>query len=127
MSTGHWSTQAPQLVQAHSTSSGMTLVMLSTSRSACGLNAASRMSVMSSFGLSGLPVFQAGHRSWQRPQSVQVEASRSIFHEASPSLPTPSVSSSSVFSSVSILPPEVIGKAAGGLTAVGFVWKKMLK
>ena len=34
---------------------------------------------ISSFGDSGLPVFQAGHCDWQRPHSVQVEKSSRPF------------------------------------------------
>jgi hypothetical protein len=32
--------------------------------------------MITSFGDSGLPVFQAGHWDWQRPHSVQVAKSR---------------------------------------------------
>ena len=32
--------------------------------------------MITSFGDSGLPVFQAGHCDWQRPHSVQVAKSR---------------------------------------------------
>ena len=50
---------------------------------------------MSSFGESGLPVFQAGHCDWQRPHSVQVARSRSCFHEKSSIRPAPNTTSSS--------------------------------
>ena len=41
----------------------------------------SRSDMISSFGESGLPVFQAGHCDWQRPHSVQVEKSSRPFQE----------------------------------------------
>ena len=70
-----------------------------------------------SLGLSGLPVFQAGHCSWQRPHSVQVEKSSQPFHEKSSMAPAPSLGSksssasvsSSTFSMVSGTPSMVIG------------------
>ena len=37
ISTGHWSTQAPQLVQAHRTSSSIVPAMASTLSPSCGL------------------------------------------------------------------------------------------
>ena len=52
----------------------------------------SRRSRMSSFGDSGLPVFQAGHCDWQRPHSVQVAKSSRPFQVKSSILPTPKVS-----------------------------------
>ena len=68
---------------------------------------------MSSFGLSGLPVFQAGHWLWQRPHSVQVVKSSQPFQEKSSILPAPRLSTSgSVFSMVSALPLETISLAA---------------
>ena len=45
-------------------------------------------------GDSGLPVFQAGHCSWQRPHSVQVEKSSRPFQVKSSIRPTPRRTSS---------------------------------
>ena len=42
--------------------------------------------MMNVFGLSGLPVFQAGQASWQRPHSVQVKPSRRSFQPRSASV-----------------------------------------
>ena len=42
-----------------------------------------------SLGDRGLPVFHAGHRSWQRPHSVQVEKSSRPFQVKSSMRPTP--------------------------------------
>ena len=39
----------------------------------------SRRSMITSLGDSGLPVFQAEHRDWQRPHSVQVAMSSRAF------------------------------------------------
>ena len=58
-------------------------------------NRLSRRSMMTSFGESGFPVFQAGHWDWQRPHSVQVAMSRSCFHEKSSIRPAPNTTSSS--------------------------------
>ena len=73
-----------------------------------------------SFGLRGLPVFQAGHCSWQRPHSVQVVKSSQPFHEKSSIAPAPSLGSksssssvsSSTFSMVSGTPSMVMGLRA---------------
>ena len=54
----------------------------------------SRMPMMKCFGLSGLPVFHAGHASWQRPHSVQVKPSSRSFQPRSASVRTPNVASS---------------------------------
>ena len=70
---------------------------------------------MSSFGDSGLSVFQAGHCDWQRPHSVHVEKSSRPFQVKSSTLPTPRVSPSSSSSMASMskgLPPIVSGLAA---------------
>ena len=75
----------------------------------------SRSVIMSSFGDSGLSVFQAGHWLWQRPHSVQVVTSRRSFQEKCSALPTPRAalsSSSSSFSKSSGSPPMVIGLSA---------------
>ena len=50
--------------------------------------------MISSFGDSGLPVFQAGHWDWQRPHSVQVAKSSMPFQVKSSTLPRPKMSSS---------------------------------
>ncbi len=50
--------------------------------------------MMNVFGLSGLPVFQAGHACWQRPHSVQVKPSRRSFQPRSWSDFRPNVASS---------------------------------
>ena len=102
MSTGHCSTQAPQVVQAHNASGSMTppasaepisgrsdsavadagaADLSSPARSHGAFAYAwSRSERMTSFGESGLPVFQAGHWDWQRPHSVQVVKSSRPFH-----------------------------------------------
>ncbi len=73
----------------------------------------SRRPMMSSFGLSGLPVFHAGHWLWQRPHSVQVVKSSQPFQEKSSILPAPNASLSGSADSISsTLPPEVMGFAA---------------
>ena len=69
---------------------------------------------MSSFGDSGLPVFQAGHCDWQRPHSVQVAKSSRPFQVKSSILPRPitaSSSSSSRSSKSSGLPSTYIGSS----------------
>src|ERR1700735_1123349 len=95
MSTGHSSTQAPQLVHDHSTSGSITPPAAespTSGRSASALtesgsaslassdpasrygalaNAWSRRSRMSILGDSGLPVAQAGDWDWQGPHSGQ--------------------------------------------------------
>ena len=45
--------------------------------------------MISSFGDSGLPVFQAGHCDWQRPHSVQVVKSSQPFQQKSSTWPAP--------------------------------------
>ncbi len=47
--------------------------------------------MITSFGDSGLPVFQAGHWLWQRPHSVQVAKSSMAFQVKSSILPRPKV------------------------------------
>ncbi len=49
---------------------------------------------MTSFGDKGLPVFHAGHWSWQRPHSVQLRRSRSCFQLKCVISPAPKTSSS---------------------------------
>src|SRR4051812_2846971 len=51
--------------------------------------------MITSFGESGLPVFQAGHWDWQRPHSVQEVKSSNPFQLKSSTLPIPSEVSSS--------------------------------
>ena len=73
----------------------------------------SRRFMISSLGLSGLPVFQAGHWLWQRPHSVQVAMSSMAVHLKSSTLATPKVSTSgSASSSSSTLPLLIIGSSA---------------
>ena len=80
----------------------------------------SRSAIIMSLGLSGLPVFQAGHCSWQRPHSVQVEKSSQPFHEKSSMAPAPRTGSksssssvlASIFSMVSASPSMVMGLSA---------------
>ena len=104
MSTGHSSTQAPQVVQAHSTSGSITLgtrAVCSPSPPMSGVaeaNMLSRSPMMSSLGDSGFSVFQAGQADWQRPHSVQVAKSSICFQEKWPTSPTPNTVSSSTFS-----------------------------
>ena len=62
--------------------------------------------IMRIFGLSGLPVFQAGHWLWQRPHSVQVPKSSRPFQVKSSILPTPMRSSSPGSSKSTFLPLE---------------------
>ena len=50
--------------------------------------------MMNVLGLSGLPVFQAGHACWQRPHSVQVKPSSRSFQPRSWSDFSPNVASS---------------------------------
>ncbi len=50
--------------------------------------------MITSFGDSGLPVFQAGHWLWQRPHSVQVAKSSMPFQVKSSILPRPKAASS---------------------------------
>jgi hypothetical protein len=50
--------------------------------------------MMSNLGLSGLPVFQAGHCDWQRPHSVHVAKSSRPFQVKSSMAPRPILSSS---------------------------------
>ena len=137
MSTGHSSTQAPQLVHDHSTSGSMTpLTSLppTSGRSASALtasdrpsrassepasrygalaNAWSRSSRMRSLGDSGFPVAHAGHCDWQRPHSVQVARSSMPFQDRSSILPRPKMSvSGSASSKSSTWPFDRIGCSA---------------
>ena len=76
--------------------------------------------MITSLGDSGLPVFQAGHWSWQRPHSVQVAKSSIPFQVKSSTLPRPntvSSSSSSRFSKSIGLPSTMIGSS--GPSALG--------
>ena len=65
MSTGHACTHAPQVTQSQTTSSVTALGTSGCSSTVPAATAAawSRRSMISSFGLSGLPVFQAGQTS----------------------------------------------------------------
>ena len=66
--------------------------------------------MISSFGDSGLPVFQAGHCDWQRPHSVHVAMSSMAVHLKSSTLATPKVSTSgSASSSSRTLPLLIMG------------------
>src|SRR3954453_3290517 len=138
MSTGHCCTQAPHDVHAQSASSSMTATSgdptsgLSSSASTSSgkdlgspsedarrygalLYACSRRFITTSFGDSGLSVFQAGHCDWPRPHSVQVVKSSRPFQVKSSILPTPSgesSSSSSMFSKSIGLPLTLIGCSA---------------
>ncbi len=51
--------------------------------------------MISSFGESSLPVFQAGQTSWQRPHSVQENVSIVCFQVRSGTVPAPKRISSS--------------------------------
>ena len=145
MSTGHCSTQAPQDVHDHSTSGSMTPPVarrsarpaggpprparpraarraLSSAASRYGAlaNAWSRRSMISSFGVSGLSVFQAGHCDWQRPHSVQVAKSSRPFQVKSSILPRPKTSSSSPGPrSRSAWSPEYIGSSGPSASGAG--------
>ena len=50
--------------------------------------------MMNVLGLSGLPVFQAGQASWQRPHSVHVNPSSRSFQLRSATVRMPNVASS---------------------------------
>ena len=67
--------------------------------------------MITSFGDSGLPVFQAGHWHWQRPHSVQVAKSSMPFQVKSSILPLPKTASSARFSTSmkSIGLPSAVG------------------
>ena len=54
--------------------------------------------MITSFGESGLSVFQAGHWSWQRPHSVQLMRSSRCFQVRSLIVPVPKTVSSVIFS-----------------------------
>ena len=76
-----------------------------------------RMPMMKCLGLSGLPVFQAGQASWQRPHSVQVKPSSRSFQPRSWSVRSPNDASSSSRSSAGSSPrgaslrKQMFGKA----------------
>jgi hypothetical protein len=61
----------------------------------CASTDMSRNPMIIVLGLSGLPVFQAGHASWQRPHSVQVKPSSRSFEVRSAMVRTPNVACSS--------------------------------
>src|SRR4051812_14695360 len=67
--------------------------------------------MISSFGESGLPGFQAGHCDWQRPHSVQVEKSSRPFQENCSTWETPKTSSSPGSVKSIGFPPDVIGSS----------------
>ena len=73
--------------------------------------------MISIFGTSGLPVFQAGHWLWHRPHSVQVVKSSIPFQVKSSILPRPKMSSSPGSSKSIGLPPLVIGCSGPSATA----------
>ena len=105
--TGHASTHAPHVTQSQTASYGIASSTIGFARSAgrivssrpyvsrtigefgmrfrpCSASALmSRIPMMNVLGLSGLPVFQAGHASWQRPHSVQVNPSSRSFQPRS--------------------------------------------
>ncbi len=73
--------------------------------------------MMSSLGLNGLPVFQAGHWLWQRPHSVHVVKSSHAFQLKSSIRPAPNESvSGSAVSMVNGRPPDIIGLSAPSAT-----------
>src|SRR3984957_16741399 len=109
MSTGHSSTQAPQVTHDQSTSGSIvfgTRVSGAPSEPSAVLasnleaweNMLSRRPMMTSFGERGLPVFQAGQTDWQRPPSVQVGKSSICFQVNCSTPPTPKTVSSVTFS-----------------------------
>ena len=79
----------------------------------------SRRARVSSFGLSGLPVAQAGHWSWQRPHSVHVEKSSRPFQVKSSIAPTPRRASSGRSSRAarSIVAPAGVRSGCSGPSA----------
>ena len=163
MSTGHCSTQAPQVVHDQSTSGSITppsssvptsgraasAIALAGTPASCsavafslpsasspppasryGAFAAawSRRLMISSFGDSGLPVFQAGHCDWHRPHSVQVEKSSRPFQVKFSTTPTPKTSSSAGSSKSIGLPREIIGCSGPSATSpVALRLNQMLK
>ncbi len=72
----------------------------------------SRRLMISSLGLSGFSVFQAGHCDWQRPHSVQLAKSSMPFQVKSSMTPRPILSSSPGSSKSTSLPPEYTGSSA---------------
>ena len=111
--TGHASTHAAQVVQAHSSSGFVStqcagaVVSAFASPSSFGPSRSSwsRMSRTIFCGSSVLPVASAGQLSEQRPHSVQVYPSSSCFHEKSRTLAAPKVSLFSM-SSISCSAPR---------------------
>ena len=90
----------------------------------------SRRLSTSSFGESGLPVFQAGHCDWQRPHSVQVVKSSMPFQVNCSTWATPNWSfSGSASSKSSGLPSLIIGRSPPRPepAPAGSRLKKMLK
>ena len=77
MPTGHWFSQAPQVVHCHSTFSRVDLAELAISRSPA--SSASCVCRMIVFGFSSLPAPHAGQFTWQRPHSTQVNASSTLL------------------------------------------------
>ena len=119
MRTGQASTHAPQVTQSHTASYGIavstigaairagwgaassrpyvsrTIGLFGMRFSPCSASTdMSRMPMMKVFGLSGLPVAQAGQACWQRPHSVHVKPSRRSFQPRSWSDFSPKVASS---------------------------------
>ena len=127
MRTGQASTHAPQVTQSHTASYGIAVSTIGLASAVAAGRASSRpyvsrtigefgmrsmpcsastdmsrMPMMKVLGLSGLPVFQAGQASWQRPHSVQVNPSSRSFQPRSWSVLSPNVavsSSRSIFGS----------------------------
>ena len=90
--TGHASTHAPQVTQSQIMSSGTPFPTIGASLCA---KIWSRTPMISSFGERIFPVAYAGHASWQRPHSVQENASTTSFRVRSAIVATPKRSSSS--------------------------------
>ena len=82
----------------------------------------------SSFGDSGLPVFQAGHCDWQRPHSVQVVKSSRPFQVNCSTWATPNWSfSGSASSKSSGLPWLIIGRSAPRPEPAGLAGSRLKK
>ena len=119
MRTGQASTHAPQVTQSQTASYGIASSTIGLPSRSADTRSSSpyvsrtsglfgmklrpcsasmdmcRMPMISSLGLSGLPVLLAGQASWQRPHSVQVKPSRRSFQPRSWSVFRPNVASSS--------------------------------
>ncbi len=89
MPTGHWFSQAPQVVHCHSTFSEYRSTSFVSRSPASSASCVCRMIV---FGLSSLPAPHAGQFTWQRPHSTQVNASSTVLLPRSFTVSSPTCS-----------------------------------